>query len=431
MREPRRSGLMRSARCARGRSSTARPAARACSSACVEQGARRGVAARERALRAGEIGRERLRPSRRAAAALAASGSGGSTNAATAQRDDRAHAGLPDALDRVAVGVLGHDQHEQRRDRDLRVELGPGAQEEPDREPGDEQQHDRRGRHARDRDDADARARRPPSRRACARARARAPRTCRRGSRPSGRSRRRPGRSAPSRRAIHHASTAAMAIRTARGSSLRAAARRACMAQNPKPVGERAPMRVLVLARRMQGTRRTRVRETARNDLVRFLDSYASLLVLLLANFLLLEIVDDARWGAVGSTLLAAVALIVAISDPETGHRVTPRHWLLIGACVALAPLVLLDQLGVARRPDLPAARRPARHGDAARSRCSASCASAGHLRDHPRRALHLRAARPALRLRLPGGERPLRPVLLAGRAAHRSRSTSTSASSR
>jgi len=92
----------------------------------------------------------------------------------------------------------------------------------------------------------------------------------------------------------------------------------------------------------MQGTRRTRAREVARNDLVRFLDSYASLLVLLLANFLLLEVLDDARWGAVGSTLLAAVALVVAISDPETGHRVTRRHWLLIGGCVALAPLVLL-----------------------------------------------------------------------------------------
>jgi hypothetical protein len=92
----------------------------------------------------------------------------------------------------------------------------------------------------------------------------------------------------------------------------------------------------------MQGTRRTRVGAVARHDLVRFLDSYASLLVLLLTNFLLLEIVDDARWGAVGSTVLAAVALIVAISDPETGHRVTRRHWVLVGACVALAPLVLL-----------------------------------------------------------------------------------------
>jgi len=92
----------------------------------------------------------------------------------------------------------------------------------------------------------------------------------------------------------------------------------------------------------MQGTRRKRARAMARNDLVRFLDSYASLLVLLLANFLLLEVLDDARWGAVGSTLLAAVSFFVATSAPETGHRVTRRHWLLIGGCVALAPLVLL-----------------------------------------------------------------------------------------
>jgi hypothetical protein len=74
---------------------------------------------------------------------------------------------------------------------------------------------------------------------------------------------------------------------------------------------------------------------------VRVLDSYGSLLVLLLANFLLLELVDDPRWGALGSTLLAAAALVVAISDPETGHRVTRRQWLEVAACVALAPLVL------------------------------------------------------------------------------------------
>jgi voltage-gated potassium channel len=74
---------------------------------------------------------------------------------------------------------------------------------------------------------------------------------------------------------------------------------------------------------------------------VRVLDSYGSLLVLLLANFLLLEVVDDPRWGAVGSTLLAAAALVVAISDPQTGNKVTRRQWIQIGACVALAPLVL------------------------------------------------------------------------------------------
>jgi Ion channel len=79
----------------------------------------------------------------------------------------------------------------------------------------------------------------------------------------------------------------------------------------------------------------------ARKDLLRFVDSYASLLVLLLANFFLLELVDDPRWGALGSTLLAAVALLVAISDPHAGRRVTRRHLWLVGACVVLAPIVL------------------------------------------------------------------------------------------
>jgi voltage-gated potassium channel len=78
-----------------------------------------------------------------------------------------------------------------------------------------------------------------------------------------------------------------------------------------------------------------------RARLLSILDSYASLLVLLLANFFLLELVDDPRWGAVGSTLLAAAALVVAISDPATGHRLRPRHWVTIAACVALAPIVL------------------------------------------------------------------------------------------
>ena len=78
-----------------------------------------------------------------------------------------------------------------------------------------------------------------------------------------------------------------------------------------------------------------------RADLVRILDSYASLLVLLLANFFLLEIVDDPRWGAIGSTMLAALALVVAISDPDTGHTITREQGFLIAACVALAPVVL------------------------------------------------------------------------------------------
>ena len=89
-------------------------------------------------------------------------------------------------------------------------------------------------------------------------------------------------------------------------------------------------------------TARSRRWAVARRDAIRFVDSYASLLVLLLANFFLLELVDDPRWGAVGSTLLAALALVVAISDPEAGHRINRRHWLQVAACVALAPVVLI-----------------------------------------------------------------------------------------
>jgi Ion channel len=75
--------------------------------------------------------------------------------------------------------------------------------------------------------------------------------------------------------------------------------------------------------------------------LLRIVDSNASLLVLLLANFFLLELIDDPRWGALLSTLLAAVALVVAISDPDAGTRLKRRHVISIVACVALAPLVL------------------------------------------------------------------------------------------
>jgi ion channel len=86
----------------------------------------------------------------------------------------------------------------------------------------------------------------------------------------------------------------------------------------------------------------SRLGREARKDLVRFVDSYSSLLVLLLINLFLLELVDDVRWGAIGSTLLSALALLVAISDPEAGHRITRRHWLIVAACVALAPIVLI-----------------------------------------------------------------------------------------
>jgi hypothetical protein len=64
--------------------------------------------------------------------------------------------------------------------------------------------------------------------------------------------------------------------------------------------------------------------------------------VLLLANYFLLELVDDPRWGALGSTLLSAAALVVAISDPDAGQTVSRRQALTIVACIALAPLVLI-----------------------------------------------------------------------------------------
>jgi ion channel len=77
-------------------------------------------------------------------------------------------------------------------------------------------------------------------------------------------------------------------------------------------------------------------------NVLRVLDSYASLLALLLLNFFMLELIDDLRWGAIVSTLLGAVALVVAISDPEAGETVSHRQALLIGACVLLAPIVLV-----------------------------------------------------------------------------------------
>jgi hypothetical protein len=75
--------------------------------------------------------------------------------------------------------------------------------------------------------------------------------------------------------------------------------------------------------------------------ILRIVDSNATLLVLLLANFFFLELIDDPRWGALVSTLLAAVALVVAISDPDAGTTLKRRHVISIAACVALAPIVL------------------------------------------------------------------------------------------
>src|SRR5215213_6025076 len=86
---------------------------------------------------------------------------------------------------------------------------------------------------------------------------------------------------------------------------------------------------------------RMELRAAARRDVIRFVDSYASLLVLLLANFFLLELVKDPAWGAIGSTLLAAAALIVSISDPENGHTVNRTQIATIVACVCLSFVLL------------------------------------------------------------------------------------------
>ena len=90
-------------------------------------------------------------------------------------------------------------------------------------------------------------------------------------------------------------------------------------------------------------SRRVTSRRTlsVRDDVVGFLDSYASLLGLLLLNFFLLELVDDRRWGSIGSTLLSALALVVAISDRQTGHTITRTNTATITAAVALSSVLL------------------------------------------------------------------------------------------
>jgi hypothetical protein len=83
------------------------------------------------------------------------------------------------------------------------------------------------------------------------------------------------------------------------------------------------------------------LRERVGADAVRLADSYASLLALLIGNFFLLELVDDRRWGSIGSTLLGAVALVVAISDPHTGNVIRRRDAIAIGVAVAFSAVLL------------------------------------------------------------------------------------------
>ena len=108
--------------------------------------------------------------------------------------------------------------------------------------------------------------------------------------------------------------------------------------------------------------------------------------MLLLANFFLLEIVDDPRWGAVGSTLLAAVALIVAISDPEADHTINRRQSVPIVVLCPLAPIVLFvnseSVVGLAYLLPVGAPR----DRDAARHAQPGPAAPARHPRDRARR---------------------------------------------
>jgi hypothetical protein len=83
-------------------------------------------------------------------------------------------------------------------------------------------------------------------------------------------------------------------------------------------------------------------------DLIRLLDSNATLLALLLANFLVLELVDNQRIGAFVSSVIAALALAAAIYDSETGSRLT--HWqaaVITGAVLVSALVLLTDSSDV------------------------------------------------------------------------------------
>jgi Ion channel len=89
-----------------------------------------------------------------------------------------------------------------------------------------------------------------------------------------------------------------------------------------------------------------RVRRPSRDFMIRVLDSNASLLVLLAANFFALSLIDDRRWGAFVSVLLAAAALIVAISDPAAGETLDRRQAVAVGIAAASGALVLFVDWG-------------------------------------------------------------------------------------
>jgi hypothetical protein len=82
-------------------------------------------------------------------------------------------------------------------------------------------------------------------------------------------------------------------------------------------------------------------RRTLRSDIVRLLDSNATLLALLLANFFVLELVDNERLGAFISSIIAGLALATAIHDSSAGRRVTRHQAIAIALVVILSSIVL------------------------------------------------------------------------------------------
>ena len=320
-----------------------------------QQDAGRRIAAREGALRSGQVGPRARAQSRRDGAGSARAGRAGAGSGDRERRGLLAHARLPDALERVAVGVLGRDHQQERRDRDLRVELGPGAEDQPDREADDEQQQDGRGRDAEQRDDADAEhdsrddAEHAPERERERRVGAR------RGSRSAARARRRradplPAAARSTRRArLRRRFAPRAAARCGRprgGHAWRETLGRSAHADERPSLS--ADAGIPQDARARDGTQRPHPRP-------RQLRQPPGAAARELPDA---RVVDDPRWGAVGSTVLAAVALVVAISDPETGHVRHPPA-LRLDRCMRGARAARpAGQLGVARRADVPAARR-------------------------------------------------------------------------
>jgi hypothetical protein len=92
--------------------------------------------------------------------------------------------------------------------------------------------------------------------------------------------------------------------------------------------------------------RRLRPDRSTRELVIRALDSNASLLILLIANFFALSLIDDRRWGAFISVLLAAAALVVAISDPAAGKTLNRRQAIAIAIVAGSGSFVLFIDWG-------------------------------------------------------------------------------------